>query len=245
MRGIKMLAVLHLVGNALLLWLGYYWLGIGEASVAALLWGALVGLVVLAGACWLHGGTLAWFRAPLEPGVFRKTLARLLPLAVAVLAIGVVYYFVGRLREWSADPGYSLASWLTLKLRKPVKPAAVLRAFDVVFWIVRWAVVPVFVVPLAADLASNGWSGLRAFGRLAGKWLYWIEAPVLLVCAIRAPLALIGWVPPVGGFSMEMASFVARLAAAYLLFTASWLVLEFVTSGGKPVFSQPTTADKP
>ena len=245
MRGIAKIAGLHLAGNALLLWLGYYWLGIGEARAAALAWSALVGLVLLAAACWLHGATFAWFRAPFEPRVFPRTLRRVAPLVVLVLVIAVIYLLLDRLQEWSSGPGFSLASWLTLKLRKPVKPAAVLNFFAWLFRVLRWAVVPVFVLPLAADVASTGWAGFKACSRMAGKWRYWIAAPVLLVLALWAPLAIIGWVPSLESFAMQMASFVVRLLAAYLLFTASWLVLAFLTSGGKPEWSQPKTEAKP
>ena len=34
-----------------------------------------------------------------------------------------------------------------------------------------------------------------------------------------------------------MASFVVRMLAAYMLFTAAWLVLAFLTSRGKPDYS--------
>ena len=248
MRGIGMMAAVHLVGNALLLWLGYYWLGIGESRAATLVWSALVALALVAAACWLHGGTLAYFRAGARPGDGARawgSAPRVLALVVAAAGVFAVYLLVARLKEWSADPAYGLASWLTLKLRKPVKPVAMLRLFAAAFRVLRWIVIPVFVLPVAADIASAGWSGWRAFGRLAGKWRYWVQAPVLLLCALWAPFALVGWVPRVGGFGMEMASFVARILVAYLLFTASWLLLEFVTSGGKPVLSQPKTEAKP
>ena len=51
----RLLIAIHLAGNALLLWLGYYWLGLGESRAATLAWSAAIALVIVAGACWLHG----------------------------------------------------------------------------------------------------------------------------------------------------------------------------------------------
>ena len=234
-RRIRLLAAVHLVGNALLLWLGYYWLGIGESRALTLAWSVTVALVLLCAACWLHGATFTYFRE--GPSAFRTTLRRLLPVVVAAVAVLVVYALLSKWQEYSSRPAFGIASWLTLKLRKPVKPASVLRAFNAALWLVRWIVVPVFVMPLVADIASLGWSGARAFGRLAKSWRYWIATPVLLVCALWLPFRILGWVPQVGGFGVEMASFVVRILAAYLLFTAAWLLLAFLTSRGKPDYS--------
>ncbi len=49
---------MHLAGNAALLALGYYWLGIGEASAGEVVWSAAVGLIIVAGACALYGAAI-------------------------------------------------------------------------------------------------------------------------------------------------------------------------------------------
>ena len=67
----------------------------------------------------------------------------------------------------------------------------------------------------------------------------------MLVCALWIPLQLMGWAPHVGGFGMEMFSFVVRLIAAYLLFVGAWLALTFLTSGGNPRVTQSSTAVSP
>ena len=54
--------LLHLVINALLLWVAYEWLGVGESTRLRLLWSALYALAILALACWFHGATLVFFR---------------------------------------------------------------------------------------------------------------------------------------------------------------------------------------
>ena len=90
-------------------------------------------------------------------------------LAVAVLAI---YGLVGKWETASDQPAFQLASWLTLKLRKPVKPATVRWIFHAVFWIVRWSVLPVLMLPLAGGLVQHRWRGWRsvAVRRSARRW---------------------------------------------------------------------------
>ena len=50
----RKLFLLHFVADALLLWLGYLWLGVAESSRALLVLSALSAVGILAVACW-HG----------------------------------------------------------------------------------------------------------------------------------------------------------------------------------------------
>jgi hypothetical protein len=118
-------------------------------------------------------------------------------------------------------------------LRKPIKPAMVLRAFDLVLALVRWMVVPVFVLPMFSGIAARGWRGSAEFGRHRRSRLYWIAAPLLLLCALALPWQLVAWVPRVSSFTLEMLSFIARAAVSYLLFITAWIFLASLTSGSK------------
>jgi hypothetical protein len=227
----RTLAVIQLAGNALLLWIGYYWLGLGESSGAALAWSALVALVLLTLECWLQGAAFAYFadagRLPL----------RRVPLLVAVAVVLLaVYWVLAQGSGFLATPAFKIASWLTLTFRKPVKPAAVSRAFDIVLWLVRWMVLPALALPIVARIAG---------GARSRRWWFWVATPVLLVCAFWVPLKLMGWTPQTGGFKIQMLSFVARLLAAYLLFVGAWLALVFLTSGGRPRATQSSTVASP
>ena len=68
--------LLHLVANALLLWLGYEWLGLAESTRLRLGFSAVGALGILALACWLHGATLVFIRVsePKITGAFRTAL---------------------------------------------------------------------------------------------------------------------------------------------------------------------------
>jgi hypothetical protein len=241
-RGTRNLVAAHAAGDALLLGLAYYWLGTSESSGGALLWSGLVAAFVFTGACALHGAAFAWFGG--EPVLSLRALKRLAPFAVAALAVAVVYWLLALWGVYSATPAFQIASFLTLKLRIPVKPASVQFIFNAVLWIVRWAILPALLLPMFSGIACGGWRGLRAFGAMPRR-LYWLEVPALLLCAFWLPFRLLGWVPHVGGFWVEALSFILRFAVAYLLFVGAWLLLVFRTSVGKPVLSQENTVVSP
>ena len=244
-RSTRILAAVHVGGNALLLWLGYYWLGIGESRMASLLWSTIVALLLVCLACWLHAATFAYFvgQSPGLSSSFRAALRNLLPILAAAILILALYLLLALWANYSTRPAFTISSWLTLKLRKPVRPNSVYRIFKTVTWLVRWLVLPVIVLPWIAAVSSRGWQGFRP--KLAARRLYWLQAPVLLLCALWVPFKLLDWVPHVGSFTMEMVSFVIRLLAAYLLFVAAWLLLAFLTSGGRPAMIHSTTEAKP
>jgi hypothetical protein len=229
MRSTGLFVGIHLAGNAVLLWLGYYWLGLGESRAGALLWSGVVAALVVCLACWLYGAGFAFFPQRRVGAAFRAALRRLAPLVVAAIAVVVVYVLLGRARDAMDNPGFRLASWLTLTLRKPVKPATVQAIFHAVFWVLRWVVAPVLLLPVGPAIVSRGWAGFGAVGARCRRWLYWLEAPALLLIALCLPLKLVAWAPHMSSFGGEMTSFVVRAAVAYLLFAAGWLGLAFVT----------------
>jgi hypothetical protein len=239
----------HLLVNAILLGLAYYWLGIGESKVATVTWSACLLALILGIGCCAYGAAMAYFRTSEDRtaiGAWKVACRNLIPLAVAVVLVGWIYWMLDRWAGSLSDsPAFSIASYLSLKLRYPVKPDSVGRVIGVLFGIVRWAVVPVILLPAVSAMAVEGWRGLREVGSRARQWLYWIQAPLLLLCAFWLPLKIVRWVPVAGGFTTEMMSFVARAAVAYLLFTGAWLLLAFATAAGRPRLTQSVTVETP
>jgi hypothetical protein len=236
-RTTRILCLLHLPANALLLWLAFEWLSLGESTLARLAVSAAAALLILALACWLHGATFAAFRRGAQPGVgpaFRAALRNLLPLLLMALAAIALYGFLAWWAGYSTAPAAKLASWLTFKFRKPVKPATVLRCFNAVLWMVRWVLLPADLLPLFSGVASRGWRGFGEFGWRRYSRLYRLEVPLLTLCAAWLPFRLLSWVPPAAGFRMELLSFTLRAGAAYLLFVVAALLLAFLTSRTKP-----------
>jgi hypothetical protein len=229
-------ALLHLPANALLLWLAYEWLSLGESTIPRLAGSLVAALAILLAACWLHGATFASFRKGAAPGIaapFRTTLRHLLPVLVVVLAAIVIYGFLAWWSGYSVTPAARLASWLTFHFRKPVKPATVLRYFDAVLWMVRWVLLPADLLPLFSGVAARGWAGFGEFGWRRYSRLYRLEVPLLVLCALWLPFRVINWVPHIEGFTAEMLSFGVRVVVAYLLFVMAALLLAFLTSRDK------------
>lgn len=248
MRPLGGMALLHVAANGLLLWLGYYWLGTGESRASALAWSAFIALAAVTFGCWSYGSTLVYFHEASQRRPFaawRTTLRHLLPLTLAAILIGVIYWLLERWAVFSSKPAFEIASFLTMKFRAPVRPASIARIFGVTLWIVQWMVLPVLLLPAVSAIAAHGWRGYGAIAGNVRRWLYWIETPALLLVAFWIPLKLIGWVPRLNGFGLQAASFVLRAAVAYLLLVGGWLVLASVTSAGRPRFTQPNTVDSP
>ena len=248
MRSMGILALIHLCLNALLLWLGYYWLGVGESRTSTLVWSGCIALVIIAAGCWCYGTVFAYFRAQDDRRLlfaWNSALRNLLPIAVFAVAVVAIYVLLARWADYSSQPAFKIASYLTLRFRKPIRPSAVLRIFNVVLWVVRWVVLPVLLAPMISAIAAHGWIGFRSIGAFVRRWLYWVEAPLLTLCAVWVPFKLLRWVPHVHGFRMEMLSFTLRAGVAYLLFAGAGLLLAFVTSGGRPRFTQPNTLASP
>ena len=61
-RATQILCLMYFAGNALLLWLAYYWLGVGESTISRLIWSAVLAILITAAAVWLHGSGFAFFR---------------------------------------------------------------------------------------------------------------------------------------------------------------------------------------
>jgi hypothetical protein len=246
-RGSRNLLLLHLAANALLLWLAYEWLSVDESSTGKLALSSVDAAAILTLWVWLHSATLVFFRLGAAPRIndaFRMAL-RHLPLLVlgALLALGL-YAMVSQAQQATAKPAFQFASWLTMTLRKPVKPAAVTRMFQAAFWILRWAVLPALLLPLASALAGTGWRGWREIsGRRSLR--YWILVPLLTACGLWLPFVILGWKPRMSSFELEATSFTVRAVVSYLLAVGALLALAVATSRGRPLFSHEITVPKP
>jgi hypothetical protein len=221
----RKLCLLHLVANALLLWLGYEWLGVAESTRVRLALSALDALAILALACWLHGAAFVYFRN--EPKInesFRIALRRLPLLVLAAIVVLALYGLVAWAAGAAGQPAFQFASWMTLHLRKPVKPATIMRIVQVLFWTIRWVVLPVALIPLLAGILM---------ARRQYTWRYCLAVPVLLLLGLQLPLVLLHWVPPLEPFAMQFASLAIRGLVGYCLFVTSALMLAFVTSRGR------------
>jgi hypothetical protein len=240
-NGLWKVGLLQAIGNAALLWLGYVWLGLGEANARTLSLSVVSMLVFVAGVVLLHGTSLAYFRQP-RNSLGRTLLGvarRLTPLMVVAIVSAALY-----LGLWLWDPKplvLWVASALTLITQSPIRPAWILRVFETAVMLLRWWVLPMVLVPLMSGIAVHGWRGWREYRGQLRNWRYWLIVPAALCVGAWLPLWLASWTPVRGTFSTEMTSFGIRYAVAYLLFIGAGLALAFATSRGSPELSQEST----
>jgi hypothetical protein len=231
----KQLTAIQLVGNAAALLLGYYWLSIGEARAGLLVWSLTVALFTAALFIWIHAAGMSYGIGSDAP--YRAALRRMPALLIAAIVILLLYIALGKLQDACADPSFRLASWLTMKLRKPVKPAVVLGIVAAIFWLIRWIVLPILLLPwIRVVLTWRRPPGLR--GGL--QWTQRLLTPLLLLAALWLPFRILHWRPLMTNFPLEMTSFIIRAALAYLLFTGGLLALE-----GMPLFTHRNKAASP
>ncbi len=231
----RRLWVFHAFANAFLLWLAYWALGFPDEKLWQVAAFFLVAGVALVGAPVLHGGTLVFLRwlhegrpARIEAALGNAT-RRLPALALwAAILFGIIW-----LADWSErvrpDRADWLASYLTLHLRRPVKPEGVEKVLDWIAWFIEWVVVPLMILPLAAAVAEYGFGGYgrrgwRGVWKVIGRWRCWLGILVLYAAGVALPAKLAAWVPKLPGFWMEVASAVLRLGLAYAILIAVWLV---------------------
>jgi hypothetical protein len=246
-RSTAKLCGLHLLGDALILWLGYMWLGWGESDAMHLIGSVLIIVLFACAAVWLHGTAFAQFGAGVDISLRRASVSALRhvpPLLVLAILACLLYGLLNWLYWNLGHAAFVIGSYFTLHFRKPIPPATVLAVFHAMIWVLRWIVLPVLLVPVAARIAIEGWRGFR-FSQLTKRWLYWVQVGALLVGAIWLPMKLLAWVPTMPNFTAEMASFLVRFAMAYLLFAGMLLVLEWRTAGGTPFVTQRSSSSIP
>lgn len=221
-------------GAAALAAVAYAWLWIPESSATELLGSTILALLIASLAMWLFAGSLASFDSVHggEPrpifSVFRSRLRSIPALLVWTVAWGLILWLISPSDERVSSWAGTLASWLTLHLRRPISPEATGAFLDRAHWWLDWWLIPLLVVPFgyAASRAGFGgfrWTAIRGTFRILGRLTYWIGASVLFLIGGYGPSKLLGWVPEVHSLTTEFASLAVRFLLAYLLAVTAWL----------------------
>jgi len=232
--GTVRLWVVHMFSNVLLLLGVYAWLSIGDANGAQLAGTVIYGFSIAFLALWLYDGTFVYFTAVPRQRLwiaFSRALGTLLPFALVAIVAVVIYALLARAGDKLADVAPTVASWLTLHLRRPVKPAIIAGVFRWILYLVEWVGVPLVLIPVAANVARRGWRGFlhQPLAAVRRRW-FALLCPALLLAALFVPWLLMHWVPAAHGLTLETVSAVLRFVAAYLIFLAAWLALARVAA---------------
>jgi hypothetical protein len=206
---VKKIWLLQFVANALIALAFYEWLGVRDSRASQLILSFLLGLAIIAGTVFLHSGTF-----------------HIKPLRFAVI-LGIFLLVCWGLSALPLDTwGLWIASTLTFRLRKPVKPGTAVNVLQYLISFVQWVVVPLLLLQKRSPK-------------------FWIQYLAVILAAFFIPSLLIHWTPKLTGTALQVTSFVLRFGVAYCLVTTGFAALWRFTSSGSPVASQPSTVALP
>ena len=210
----KRLWLIQATGNALLFWSAFTWLGIRDSKSWQLVETGVFGLMIAALWLWLQNGT--FFYCAHRPislwKAYRESLRTLAVFSAVAIGFVVIAWALGQFHDPLTRAGQRTASWLTFHLRKPVKPTTWVGLYLAALWVVRWIVLPVFTLPIAAQRV---W-------RLAPR-LFWLQYLAALAVGYWLPSVLMTWVPKLTGTAAQIFSFSLRFGIAYALIITAWL----------------------
>lgn len=206
---VRRIWLLQFIANALIIFAFYQWLGVRDSRISQLIISFVLGVAIIAGTVFLHSRTFH-----IKPVRFAVIL-----LTFLVICWG---FSMLPLDKW----GLWLASTLTVKSRKPVKPETVIAVLNYVQLFLQWIVVPLLLLQ-----------------RRSPK--FWLQYTGVFLGAFFIPSLVIHWTPKLTGTALQVISFVLRFGLAYCLVTTGFVAFWRLTSSGKPVESQPSTAALP
>ena len=229
--------LLQLVANLILLALLVAWLLVPVASNLHLIVNFVFASVLIVAVLWLHGGTLNYFvdrqrseSAPLW-SAFRRALSHLIPFAVCVAVLCLLWLLVGKLDAYQpAFPAY-LRSTLPVSIRRHVTLPALDTLFSVFLFVIRWILAPGLLLPFFAQTADCGFRGFGPQGFYAWKKTvssvaYWLVLLIAALLGVFATQKLMAWTPDfkTSTFHSEAISFAARFFFAYVFGLFSWML---------------------
>jgi hypothetical protein len=130
------------------------------------------------------------------------------------LVLSAAVILVLQLRGRLEPPSNWIASALTFRLRRPVRPAVISGMLSVLVGVLAF-----IVIPLA----------LLQFWKRQWSWKYLLLYGVLFLAGAYLPYQLIWWVPKFSGLYGQAVSMAVRFSIAYVLAVTAWLVLAAVT----------------
>jgi len=218
------LVALHLVVNAVILMSASFWLLIPEAHIWQLLFAALSALFIVVVFLWLHSGTLLYGVNPVKENFrtsFEIKVARMFWL---LLGVFLLFWGMNVISGWM-DPQWQIAGYLYSKAPTWLRPTAgsdgYATALNYGLAVLYWYVLPAVLLPIIeARIVGAGF--LRGL-RVLRHWQYWLGIAVTTLLGVWVTKLMIGWMPG-KTLKQQTVSMVTRMALAYLIATAAWLL---------------------
>ena len=184
----------------------------------------LLPLALLAVLLLLHAGTMR--------GLLNQEQGRV-PLAMGALTLliwAAIVWGAWAILDWCDDQIPLWAGYLNS--RASAHARATLFTYEhiqtwltLLVWIWRWIVVPAKVIPNAMASAQWGWRlPWRKLIRLLLNWRWWLAAVIAALVAVTLPSHFFTGEPH-GTVAHQVWAVALKLAGAYLLAVASWVLL--------------------
>ncbi len=184
----------------------------------------LVPLLMLGATLVLEAGTMRSFLGQDERRV-RFALGAL-TLLVWIAVVGILWFIL----DWCDDQIPQWASYLNSRASATARARVftyehIANWLSVLEWIFRWIVVPAKVIPHALASAQWGWRlPWRKLLRMMLNWRWWIGAVIAALAGVLLPSYFFNGQPN-GTVTHQVWAVIVKVAGAYLLAIASWILL--------------------
>ncbi len=231
-RGVAVLWLLNLFGNAALIAAVYFWLLLPDAHGWQVAGSAVLGLVVIFFGLWLRAGSFAYFRlaefresAAVWRG-FRHAMRHMIALALWAIPFAALEWWLFSLRKYAPQFGV----WAWQKGLHLGSPRQVYHLADWLLWLLIWILLPILWLPIASTAAAVGLKATRMARSLCvlKRPVFWLWFGILMLAGAYLPYKLIWWIPDVSTITKQAWSAGLRFALAYLLLISAWVSLLLV-----------------
>lgn len=194
-----------------------YWafLNTPESTIWALTLSAVLAIVSLALLAITVTGAIAAWSSGLSRDTLRRAVARMPAIVPAALIVVLAWWLVGRIHGWVAAHSGEISAWFIARLGRS-DISALFTALDWAVWWVRWLLVPMIALSVAAGAVRQGLSPLRL--AMATNWFLLLVAAPWVYLAPWRPAGL----PPT---SVEPVFVAVKLAATALLMATGFALI--------------------
>jgi hypothetical protein len=211
-------------GALLILLAGVGWTRVPERHAWQVGLTILLPLLMLAAMLVLEAGTMRGFMQKDERRV--RFVWGALTLLVWIAVVGLAWFIL----DWCDDHIFLWAGYLNSRASAHTRARVftyphIVLWLSILIWIFRWIVVPAKVIPHAMASAQWGWRlPWRKLLRMMLNWRWWLGAVITTLVGVWLPSHFFNGEPH-GSVAHQMWAVSLKLAGAYLLAIASWVLL--------------------
>jgi hypothetical protein len=229
--GSKRVWAVHMVANALLMLVFFYWIRIPEETGWEFALTVIGGLAIAFCTLSLHTATFDYFSLASQRrfiASLRRSIARVPAFLLWTIIFGVVLWLIGELWGYDEQAGGYTRHLLPLFARKGTTPRSMFSVAHWLVWFLYFFVWPILFLPVGAQVATKNIRGFLSAAALRPirKWRFWLTYLVCFVIGAYIPYTLAWMVPrKPSPLSDQQWSMGLRLGFGYLLMVTAWVIL--------------------